>query len=152
LVQRDRTKGSITLNTLWRYLLVSAVAAVGALTVSAPAWADTGSTALSVHATSATTKPTTPGTVTFSGARNNPTPFEPSAQPIYAPQPVTASPPPASPASDPVPRYEAATSAHPTSGLAYTGSEAVPISVAGGGAVLTGLALVALSRRRQEAS
>jgi hypothetical protein len=102
-----------------------------------------------VHASSGgTTTTTTPGTETFSGTRSNPTPYVPSTQPIYVPVPATTLPPSSSP-SNGLPRYEAASSA---SSLAYTGSDIGPLAAVGGGAVLSGLGLVALSRRRPKLS
>ena len=98
---------------------------------------------VATHASS-TTPTTAPGGVTYSGSHSNPTPYVPSSQPIYDPNRTTS----VQPASAPTVKVRFAPSSSATPTLAFSGSFSAPMAAVGGSAVLAGLGLVRLSRRR----
>ena len=121
----------------------------GSATASAPA--TTASSSTTSHATSSVSSAsfsssgsTTTPTVSFSGGHSNPTQYVPSAQPIYSPiKPATSSAASSFTTSSGHPVvYRAAVSV-----LAFSGSDDGPLAIIGGLTILSGLGLVALSRR-----
>lgn len=104
----------------------------------------TASTAIKASAVSSNSPSTTAPTVSFSGGHSASTPYVPSAQPIYSPiKPATSGSTSALSTSSGHPVvYRAAVST-----LAFSGSDDGPLAIIGGLTVLSGLGLVALSRR-----
>jgi hypothetical protein len=115
-------------------------------TVASPVTsAGAATTVTKASVVSAKSSSTTTPTVSFSGGHSAPTPYVPSAEPIYSPiKPATSSDSTSalSTSSGHPVVYQAAVSS-----LAFSGSDDGPLAIIGGLTVLSGLGLVALSRR-----